>query len=90
MIYNIKGYINNYGFCVKKNSVNILIYDLLKKYFSVKPELNYENEKIPEKDKYFNVYYEDDKYIVIPKFSINLIIDILKINDKKNIKIDDI
>jgi superfamily II DNA or RNA helicase len=90
MIYNIKGYINNYGFCVKKNSVNILIYDLLKKYFSVKPELNYENEKIPEKDKYFNVYYEDDKYIVMPKFSINLIIDILKINDKKNIKIDDI
>ena len=90
MSYNIKGYINNYGFCVKKNSVNILIYNLVKKYFSVKPELNYENEKIPEKDKYFNVYYEDDKYIVIPKFSINLIIDIFKINDKKNIKIDDI
>ena len=86
MIYNIEGYLGNYGFCVKKKSIDPLIFDLLKKYFSVKPELNYENDKIPEKDKYFNVYYEDDKYVVLPKFSKNIIINIGKINEKKNIK----
>ena len=62
------------GFCVKILSINPLIIDLLKKYFSVKPEQNYENEKIPDKDKYFDVYYQDDKYIVLPKFSTNLTI----------------
>ena len=90
MIYNIEGYLCNYGFCVKILSINPLIIDLLKKYFSVKPEQNYENEKIPDKDKYFDVYYQDDKYIVLPKFSTNLTINIGKINNKKNIKISNI
>ena len=90
MIYKISGYLCNYGFCVKKNSINSSIINLLKKYFSVKPELNYENEKIPEKDKYFDVYYQDDKYIVLPKFSTNITINIGEFNNKQNIKINEI
>ena len=59
MNYNIEGYLSNYGFCVKIKSIEPDILNLLKKYFSVKPELNYENEKIKEADKYFDVYYQD-------------------------------
>ena len=88
MIYNIDGQICNYGFCVKKKSINPLIVNVLKKYFNVKPELNYENEKIADKDKYFDVYYQDDKYIVLPKFSSNITINIARNNDKKNVTID--
>ena len=54
----------------------------------MKPELNYENEKIPEKDKYFDVYYSDDKYIILPKFSSNIKIPIKKFNSGSNIKIE--
>lgn len=90
MIYNIEGQLHNYGFCVKKKSVNTKILNLLKKYFSVKPELNYENEKIPEENKYFDVYYQDEKYIILPKFTPNMLLNIKKINDKNNISIDDI
>lgn len=94
--YEIKGYLNNYGFCIKKNKLNPKIANILDKYFSVKPELNYENEKIKEEDKYFKVYYSDNNYIVVPKFSTNIKINISKYikenkNDKKKtIKIDDI
>ena len=85
MSYIIKGYINNYGFCIKKKYIKPEIFNILKKYFSVKPELNYENDKILEKDKYFDVYYQDEIYIVLPKFSINITINILKYNEKKNL-----
>ena len=87
MDFVIKGYINNYGFCVKKNNIEISILNVLKRYFSVKPELNYENDKIEEADKYFDVYYQDDNYIVLPKFSTNITINIPKFNLKSNIKI---
>lgn len=82
--YEIKGYLNNYGFCVKKNKLDKQIINILKKYFSVKPELNYENEKLKEEDKYFNVFYEDEKYIVLPKFSTNIIINISKYSKIEN------
>jgi superfamily II DNA or RNA helicase len=94
--YEIEGYLNNYGFCIKKKKLNPQIANILDKYFSVKPELNYENEKIKEEDKYFKVYYSDNNYIVIPKFSTNIKINVSKYikenkNDKKKtIKIDDI
>lgn len=95
-VYEIKGYLNNYGFCVKKNKVDKTILGILEKYFSVKPELNYENEKIKEDEKYFTVFYQDEKYIVLPKFSTNITINLskyAKINDdgeKKTININDI
>ena len=88
MSYIIKGYINNYGFCIKKKCVKSEIVNILKKYFSVKPELNYENDKIIEKDKYFDVYYQDEVYIVLPKFSTNITINITKYNEKKNLILD--
>jgi len=87
MNYNIEGYLCNYGLCIKQKSIDISIQQIIKNYFNVKPELNYENEKIPEKDKYFNVYYSDNKYIILPKFSSNIIISILKLNNNKSIKI---
>lgn len=92
--YEIKGYLNNYGFCVKKNKLNEQILTVLKNFFSVKPELNYENEKIKDEDKYFTVYYSDDNYIVLPKFSKNITINLSKYvktnnkEDKKTIQID--
>ena len=94
-IYEIKGYLNNYGFCIKKNKIPLQINTILDKYFSVKPELNYENEKIKDEDKYFKVYYQDDNYIVLPKFSPNITIGIdkyVKSNEegKKTLKIENI
>ena len=77
-VYEINGYLNNYGFCVKKNKVDKQIFNILEKFFSVKPELNYENEKIKEVDKYFSVFYQDEKYIVLPKFSTNITINLAK------------
>ena len=87
--YEIDGYLNNYGFCVKKKNIPSEINIILDNYFSVKPELNYENEKIKDSEKYFKVYYQDDKYIVLPKFSTNIIIDIskyIKLINKDNSK----
>lgn len=93
-IYNIKGYLNNYGFCIKKNKIPLQIIVILDKYFSVKPELNYENIKIKDEDKYFKVYYQDENYIVLPKFSPNITINIEKYsktnNGEKTIKIKDV
>lgn len=82
--YEINGYLNNYGFCVKKNKLDKQILNILKKYFSVKPELNYENEKVKEEDKYFDVFYQDDKYIVLPKFSTNITINLSKYIKKQD------
>ena len=78
--YQINGYLNNFGLCIKKKKIDDKIYDILKKKFNVKPKL----KDIDEKDiKGFDVYYEDDKYIVLPKFSNNLIIYINKYIDKE-------
>ena len=95
-VYEIKGYLNNYGFCIKKNILDDKILNILNKYFSVKPELNYENEKIKDEDKYFNVFYQDDKYIVLPKFTQNITISLSKYikpennDNEKTIKINNV
>jgi superfamily II DNA or RNA helicase len=94
--YEINGYLNNYGLCIKKKKINNQINVILDKFFSVKPELNYENDKINDADKYFKVYYSDSNYLVLPKFSTNITIDISKYinlidkNDKKTILINNI
>ena len=89
-LYTIDGYLNNYGFCVQKKKINNSIGQILMEYFKVKPEYNYENEKIDEDKKYFEVFYQDEKYIVLPKFSTGLTISIPKNNNKKNVIIDNI
>ena len=75
--YKINGYLKNYGFCIKKKKIPLEIKTILDKYFSVKPETNYDNNKINESNKYFKVYYQDDTFIVLPKFSTNITINIL-------------
>ncbi len=76
----IDGYLNNYGFCCKKKKLDIKIICILKKYFNVTPVLQYQD---PDKIVSFDVFYEDDIYIVLPKFCIDIIIK-LKPSDKIN------
>ena len=80
----INGYLNNYGFCCKKKKLNIKVILALKTYFNVIPILQYQD---PDKIISFDVFYEDNNYIVLPKFSVNIKIK-LKLAD--NIKIDNI
>lgn len=54
--YTINGYLNNYGFAVKKNKIDSKIFKILVNYFTVKPELNYENEKIDEEKKFLKYF----------------------------------
>lgn len=62
----IKGVINNYGFCVKKTTIDEKIMNFIKKFFNVTPYVKYNST--PES---FDVFYEDDIYIVLPKFVVN-------------------
>ena len=80
----INGYLNNYGFCCKKNKINKIILIILRKYFNVTPILQYQD---PDKIVSFDVFYEDDNYIVLPKFCINIKI---KLKPSDNIKIENI
>ena len=88
MSYIIKGYLCNYGFCIKKKNIDDKIIKILTEYFCVKPELNYDDENKGEENKYFDVYYQDENYIVLPKFSTNININInIIINDIEYSKI---
>ena len=64
----VKGYMNNYGFCVKKDSIDINTKKLLLDYFTVTP---ISDMATSENDSY-NIYYEDDTFIVFPKFITNI------------------
>ncbi len=81
--YIIKGYLNNYGFCVKKQDLSKKIIHFLKIYFNVTPELKNDEEPNDKEDKSFDVYFEDDVYLVLPKFVPNL-----QLNLKKTINIE--
>lgn len=63
----INGELNNYGICIKKDTINGELLKHLRNYFTVKPKTN-NNEIV---DNTFSVYYEDNVYIVIPKFFAN-------------------
>jgi heme/copper-type cytochrome/quinol oxidase subunit 2 len=65
-IFEINGYLNNYGLCIKKKKLDKQIKEILDNFFKVKPELNYENNKINDENKCFKVYYSDDNYLVLP------------------------
>jgi superfamily II DNA or RNA helicase len=63
----VNGILANYGFCIKKSSITTQIIKFLENYFTVKPKNLYDDENL-EDDTSFEVYYSDDKFIVIPKF----------------------
>jgi superfamily II DNA or RNA helicase len=68
----VKGYLNNYGFCVKKDGLDNKTRKLLIDYFTVTP-IN--DMAINENDGHnysYNIYYEDDTFIVFPKFITNI------------------
>jgi superfamily II DNA or RNA helicase len=89
--YLVSGYLNNYGFCVKKNILAQSVINHLKKYFKVIPTSNYADENDKEQqEKAFEAFYEDDNYLVLPKFIINVQIDLktnILINNKNYNKI---
>lgn len=83
----INGKLVNYGFCIKKILINKEIQLLLYNYFTVIPKLQYnDNSKNSNNDdKSFEVYYEDDKYLVLPKFMAGMKIKLSTTNNT-NIK----
>ena len=78
--YILVGQLNNYGFCIKKKNLNNIVYDILKKFFTVKPDSSFDDE-VNDDSKIFNIFYEDDNYVVLPKFTPNIKISISKYNN---------
>jgi len=81
----IKGILNNYNFCISKNKYPKIIIEKIKKYFIVSPEDTYDDKIIK-----FEIFYEDDKYLIIPKFFSVKSIDISKTKISKNGEIKEI
>lgn len=59
----IKGTLNNYGYCLKKHNISQQFIQDIKNHFIAQPQLKHV-ESPP-----FEIYYEDDAYIVLPKFT---------------------
>ena len=68
----VNGILTHYGFCIKKSKYPKIILKFIKKHFNVLPDINDEDKEI----KKIKVYYEDDNYLIIPKFYSNQVIDI--------------
>lgn len=84
-IYIIKGLLTNYGYCIKKALYSQTCIDKLKEYFNVKPIQMYDDDKSKkEDDNSFDVYYEDEVYLVIPKFFANTKLN-LNFSDEKKV-----
>ena len=81
MIYTINCYLNNYGLCIKKNKINNNILYYIKKNLTVTPQPGLMNTEIEP----YEIFYEDDKYIVLPKFTNKINIDGELIIDEKKI-----
>ena len=84
--YIIKGFLTNYGFCIKKALYSKNLIETIKSYFNVKPIKMYEDDNSSNKevDTSFDVCYEDDTFLVIPKFMANNIINVTFTDDDKN------
>jgi superfamily II DNA or RNA helicase len=68
-VFEIKGLLTNYGFCFKKALYHYNCIHAIKLFFSVKPEQLYEDKTVEKEDNTsFEVFVDDDIYIVIPKF----------------------
>lgn len=63
-IFIVKGVLNNYNFCILKKKYPKIIIDKIKKKFTVSPP----KDTYTEKTNTFSVYYEDENYLIIPKF----------------------
>ncbi len=84
-VYNLNGFLNNFGYCINKDKLPVKIANMLRLYFKVTPKTNYD-EDLSEKEieeKSFEVFFEDDNYIVLPKFAPNI-----QLNLKNPIEID--
>jgi superfamily II DNA or RNA helicase len=81
MIYTINCYLNNYGLCINKSKINHNILHFIKEKLTVKPQLGLMNTEIEP----YEIFYEDDKYIVLPKFTNKINIDDNLIIDNKKI-----
>lgn len=81
-IYIIKGLLTNYGYCIKKTLYSEICINTIKNYFHVKPIQLYEDDN-KDDDNSFDVYYEDDIYLVIPKFMANTNLDLIFTDEKK-------
>jgi hypothetical protein len=82
--YIIKGILSNYGFCIKKALYPNNSIEILKKHFNVKPIQSYENDSNKEDNTSFDIYFEDDVYLVIPKFIGDTTLNINFTDEKKN------
>lgn len=85
MYLDINGKLNQFGFCVKKSSVNDEILNIIKAKFIATPT-GYEDTVAEKEKKKFHVFYEDTSYLVLPKFCYKLNIKLDKkitFNEKK-------
>ena len=67
--YEFKGILNNYGLCLKKKKLNNNILEIIKFFLTIIPIENF--VIIEKKDNKLQMYYENNEYIVLPKFMIN-------------------
>ena len=84
-LFNVKGELNNYGFCIKKKKYDKSLIKKIKNYFTIKKEIGDRFIKIVK----YPLYYEIDKFLVIPKFfsTKNIDIDEIQIDNIKYNKI---
>ena len=68
---NIEGHLTNYGLCISKKDLikledNVQISKKIRDYFTAIPELDIEDDEEIEP---YELYYEDENYIALPKFA---------------------
>ncbi len=77
------GFLNNFGFCVEKKDLTPKILQIFRVYFNVIPKSSEEENEKTKDEKRFDIFYEDDNYIILPKF-----VPTLCINLKVPIEVD--
>ena len=79
----INGFLNNYGYCIKKDSITDATKKFLVDYFTVIPTTDCVGAFGATETLSYNIYYEDDTFIVFPKFIINIKFENITFNIKK-------
>jgi superfamily II DNA or RNA helicase len=75
--YIITGITNNYGFCIKKSAFHDFVIETVKNHFTMQPLIKYPKVGV---DYSIIAWYEDAKYLVLPKFTDGYIISGLSIH----------